>query len=57
MSNYYKHRYHLVDESPWPLLRIVGGLSLALGLIEFFYLYKLVLCYKRLILLGLVMYQ
>lgn len=57
MSNYYKHYYHLVDESPWPLIRIFARFSLALGLVEFFYLYKLTLCKKRLIMLLLVIYQ
>lgn len=57
MSNYLKHYFHLVDESPWPLIRIVGGIRLALGLVEFFYFFKLGLCFKRLILLLVIMVQ
>ena len=30
------HRFHLVDESPWPLLRAFGGLFLTTGLVNWF---------------------
>ena len=36
MSNYCNHPYHLVDESPWPILASVAGLGLTTGLLEIF---------------------
>ena len=37
MSNLIRHPYHLVDESPWPLLRAIASLGLTSGLIEAFH--------------------
>ncbi|KZS10330.1 Uncharacterized protein APZ42_025230 [Daphnia magna] len=32
MSNFINHPYHLVDKSPWPLLRAFRVISLVTGL-------------------------
>ena len=37
MSNYVKHSFHLVDESPWPLVRAVSAFYLTTGLVAWFY--------------------
>ena len=37
MSNYVKHSYHLVDESPWPLLRAGAAFFLTTGLVQWFW--------------------
>lgn len=45
MSNLVRHPFHLVDESPWPLLASIAGLGLTSGLIRWFHFnsYRLVL--------------
>lgn len=40
MSHYLQHPYHLVDESPWPLLRSLGALMLTSGLVKWFHWYS-----------------
>lgn len=37
MSNLIRHPYHLVDESPWPLISSFGALSLTIGLVKWFH--------------------
>lgn len=37
MSNLIRHPYHLVDESPWPLVSTLGALFLTLGLVKWFH--------------------
>ena len=37
MSNLIRHPYHLVDESPWPLIRATGAFFLTSGLIKWFH--------------------
>lgn len=37
MSNLIRHPYHLVDESPWPLIRSIGAFFLTSGLIKWFH--------------------
>lgn len=37
MSNLIRHPYHLVDESPWPLVRSLGAFSLTVGLVKWFH--------------------
>lgn len=37
MSNLIRHPFHLVDESPWPLLGALGGLSITCGLVKWFH--------------------
>jgi len=34
MSNLFRHPFHLVDESPWPLLASFSGLGLTSGLLK-----------------------
>nr|ABK79928.1 cytochrome c oxidase subunit III [Tigriopus californicus] len=36
MSNFVRHPYHLVDESPWPLLAAAGGLFITSGMLKGF---------------------
>ena len=57
MSNFLRHPFHLVDESPWPLLTSLGGASVAAGLLTWFQTsdYKLLL--SAVILLLIVCYQ
>ena len=37
MSNLIRHPYHLVDESPWPLISSIGRIYLTFGLLKLFY--------------------
>ena len=37
MSNYTQHPYHLVDESPWPIIASIFGLGLTRGIAKWFY--------------------
>lgn len=37
MSNIIRHPYHLVDESPWPIIRATGAFFLTSGLIKWFH--------------------
>ena len=37
MSNIIVHPYHLVDESPWPLIASLFGFGIATGLVKIFY--------------------
>lgn len=37
MSNLIRHPYHLVDESPWPIIRATGAFFLTSGLIKWFH--------------------
>nr|AHB52775.1 cytochrome c oxidase subunit III [Schizopera knabeni] len=37
MSNLIRHPYHLVDESPWPLVATAGAFFLTTGLLEWFH--------------------
>lgn len=48
MSNLIQHPYHLVDESPWPLISALGALFLTTGLLKWFHFHS-----RRLIFLGL----
>lgn len=48
MSNLIRHPYHLVDESPWPIIGATGAFFITSGLVKWFHLYS-----SRLILLGL----
>jgi len=33
MSNLIRHPYHMVDESPWPLVRAFGGFFVTSGIL------------------------
>lgn len=37
LSSLIRHPYHLVDESPWPLVSTLGALFLTLGLVKWFH--------------------
>ena len=50
MSHYVQHPYHLVDESPWPILSSLGALIITSGLVKWFHSYSL-----RLLIIGLVL--
>ena len=57
MSNIISHPYHLVDESPWPLIARVSGIGLTFGLVKWFHTQNSVLIFVRLFILLLVIYQ
>ena len=49
MSNIIRHPYHLVDESPWPLVSSWGAFMLTAGLVKWFHLLR-----PSLLILGLI---
>ena len=51
MSNSNRHIYHLVDESPWPLLSSIFRLGLTVGLANWFHYSSILLIRLRLIFL------
>nr|AYQ18937.1 cytochrome c oxidase subunit 3 [Discolomatidae sp. 4 ACP-2013] len=51
------HPFHLVDQSPWPILSTLTALSLTLGLIKWFHLFNNNLLMMSLILMWLIMFQ
>ena len=57
MSNVIRHPYHLVDESPWPLLAAAGGLMLTSGLVKWFHTNNSSLMFIGLALILLVILQ
>ena len=57
MSNIVQHPYHLVDESPWPLLSAVSSLGITTGLIEWFYANRVSLLVFNLTLIALITFQ
>lgn len=57
MSNLVLHPYHLVDESPWPLMASLGGLILTSGLVKWFHTSSPSLIFTGLTLILLVMLQ
>ncbi len=50
MSNLIRHPYHLVDESPWPLVAAIGAFFITSGLVKWFHS-----CSIRLIIWGLIL--
>ena len=38
MANFYRHPFHLVDNSPWPVIRCVFALGITVGSVYYFYL-------------------
>ena len=55
MSNLVLHPYHLVDESPWPLVASLFGFGLTTGLVKIFYFNAVDLVILSLLgLLGLI---
>lgn len=57
MSSIVRHPYHLVDESPWPLLRSVGAFFLTSGLIKWFHQNSSSLIYLGLIIILVTIIQ
>lgn len=57
MSNYIQHSFHLVDESPWPLLRAWGAFLLTTGLVSWFWSQYLYLVLNGLLIVLLVIAQ
>lgn len=57
MSNFLRHPYHLVDESPWPLMRAISALFLTSGLLRWFYTYSSYLLFLALFRLFLTSFQ
>ncbi len=57
MSNLIRHPYHLVDESPWPLISSLGAFFLTSGLIKWFHLGRASLMFIGLFILLIVIFQ
>ena len=57
MSNLIRHPYHLVDESPWPLISAGGALLLTMGLLKWFHLHSPTLIIIGLSIIGLTIFQ
>ena len=57
MSNLIRHPYHLVDESPWPLLSTLAALGLTSGLIEWFHYQNYLLIFLAFLSLNLIAFQ
>lgn len=57
MSNVIRHTCHLVDDSPWPLLASLAGLSLTSGLLKWFHSLDLRLLLWAILLLFLITAQ
>lgn len=57
MSNYLRHPFHLVDESPWPVLASFRGIGLTSGLLKWFHYSDPSLFLWRILFLSLVSFQ
>jgi len=57
MSNIIRHNYHLVDDSPWPLLIALVGVGLTSGLLNLFYFKGLNVFFFSVLATGLITYQ
>jgi len=57
MSNLVRHPYHLVDESPWPLVSSFGGLFITTGILSWFHTNDIRLFSVAFLILGLTMFQ
>ena len=57
MSNFIRHPFHLVDESPWPLLAALGGIGVTSGLLKWFHFNNHGLFLLRLWFLFLISFQ
>lgn len=57
MSNYVYHSFHLVDESPWPLLRASRAFFFTVGLVNWFWYFEEYLILNGLLLILLVIAQ
>jgi len=57
MSNFLRHSYHLVDESPWPILSSVSAFYITLGIVFWFQSQQYLLIRLGLISLLMTSYQ
>jgi cytochrome c oxidase subunit 3 len=57
MSNVIRHPYHLVDESPWPLIGSLGAFFITSGLVKWFHLNSFSLLGLGLTIIILTMFQ
>jgi cytochrome c oxidase subunit 3 len=57
MSNLIRHPYHLVDESPWPLISSLGAFFLTSGLVKWFHQNSFSLISVGLLIILLVIIQ
>lgn len=57
MSNWYRHPYHLVDESPWPIIGALGAFYITSGLVKWFHNYERTLFFLGIFIVLLVIYQ
>ena len=57
MSNFIQHPYHLVDESPWPILSAIFAFGLTSGIAKWFYTNNINLFYLRFFILVTIRYQ
>lgn len=57
MSNLIRHPYHLVEESPWPLIGSIGAFFITSGLVKWFHFYSFSLIFTGITLILVVMYQ
>lgn len=57
MSNLIRHPYHMVDESPWPLVRAFGGFFVTSGILFWFHARSLILFFLGILILALVIVQ
>lgn len=57
MSNIIRHSYHLVDESPWPLVRSIGAFFLTSGLIKWFHAQRISLIILGLLIVLITIFQ
>jgi len=57
MSSVIRHFYHLVDDSPWPLLIAFTGISLTSRILNLFYFKERLILILRGLLIRLICYQ
>lgn len=57
MSNMTRHPYHIVDESPWPLIRSAGAFFITAGLVKWFHQFSFTLALTGCSIILIVMAQ
>nr|AML26800.1 cytochrome c oxidase subunit III [Leiodidae sp. BMNH 1274772] len=57
MLTYKNHPFHLVDISPWPILSALSVMTMMIGLIKWFHLFKNNLFFLSIFITMLIMYQ
>nr|NP_569065.1 cytochrome c oxidase subunit III [Crioceris duodecimpunctata]AAL67866.1 cytochrome c oxidase subunit III [Crioceris duodecimpunctata] len=56
MSMKQNHPFHLVDQSPWPLLSSLNAMAIMMGLIKWFHLFELNLLLMSMISMSFIMF-